>query len=264
MLRSGECETALAGAVNILLDHERFKNFGAAKMLSPDGRCYTFDDRANGYVRSEGCGVVILKRLDDAIRDGDRIRAVIRGSAVNQDGKSNGLTAPNGPAQQDVIQRAMLQASVEPQEIDYIEANGTGTALGDPIEVGALAAVFSGDRATPLLLGSVKTNIGHTEAAAGIANLIKVILALEHEMIPQTLHFTRANPNMIPLESIPARVVSENVEWKRSDDHCRMAGISSFGFSGTNAHMIVEEAPKTQRRASNRTGEKEGRVLGEQ
>src|SRR3989338_4265598 len=200
-----ECDMAMAAGINLVLNPDTNISLSKAKMLSPDGRCYTFDDRANGYVRSEGCGVVILKRLDDAIRDGDRIRAVIRGSAVNQDGKSNGLTAPNGPAQQDVIQRAMLQASVEPQEIDYIEAHGTGTALGDPIEVGALAAVFSGDRATPLLLGSVKTNIGHTEAAAGIANLIKVILALEHEMIPQTLHFTRANPNMIPLESIPAR-----------------------------------------------------------
>src|SRR3989338_4962734 len=206
-LRGRECDMALGCGVNIVVAPENQYFYRKAGMLAGDGRCKTFDAKADGMVRAEGCGVVILKRLEDAIRDGDHIRAVIRGSAVNQDGKSNGLTAPNGPAQQDVIQRAMTQASIEPHEIDYIEAHGTGTALGDPIEVGALAAVFSGERSQPLMLGSVKTNIGHTEAAAGIASLIKVIMALEHEMIPQSLHFTRPNPNMIPLETIPAQVV---------------------------------------------------------
>ena len=208
-------------------------------MLAPDGKCKTFDAAADGYVRGEGCGVVVVKRLEDAIRDGDRIRAVIRGSAVNQDGASGGLTVPNGVAQQRVIAEALERAGVAAGDVGYLEAHGTGTSLGDPIEVQAAGAALGGgrDASRPLLIGSVKTNIGHLEAAAGIAGLIKVILSLEHEELPKHLNFQNPSPH-IPWDRLPVRVVDEAIPWAR-DGRPRIAGVSSFGFSGTNAHVIV-------------------------
>jgi acyl transferase domain-containing protein/acyl carrier protein len=243
-LRAGECDMALAGGVNILLSPASTIAACRARMLAPDGRCKTFDAAADGYVRGEGCGVIVLKRLSDALRDGDRIRAVIRGSAVNQDGASGGLTVPNGRAQQRVIADALRQAGLEPKEIDYLEAHGTGTSLGDPIEVQAAGAALGGGRDEPLWIGSVKTNIGHLEAASGMAGVIKVVLALEHELLPQHLHFQTPSPH-IPWAQLPVKVVSAAQPWQRNG-RPRRAGISSFGFSGTNAHVVVEEAPIAQ------------------
>ena len=190
-LRLGECDLALAGGANVLLTPATMITFSSAHMLAPDGRCKTFDAAADGYVRGEGCGVIVIKRLEDAIRDGDRIRAVIRGSAINQDGASGGLTVPNGVAQQRVIADALKRADLEPSDVGYLEAHGTGTSLGDPIEAQAAGAALGAGRepSQPLLIGSAKTNIGHLEAAAGIAGVIKVILSLEHETLPKHLHF---------------------------------------------------------------------------
>jgi thioester reductase-like protein len=242
-LRSGECDLALAGGVNVLLTPATMINFSRARMLAPDGRCKTFDAAADGYVRGEGCGVIVMKRLDDALRDGDRIRAVIRGSAVNQDGASGGLTVPNGRAQQRVIGDALKQAGLEPREVDYLEAHGTGTSLGDPIEAQAAASVFGAgrDKEHPLLIGSVKTNIGHLEAAAGIAGVIKVVLAMEHRTLPRHLHFQTPSPH-IPWDRLAVEVVRETRPWHANGKR-RTAGVSSFGFSGTNAHVLLEEAP---------------------
>src|SRR5262249_4843796 len=184
-LRSSECDLALAGGVNLILAPENTVYFCNVRAMAADGRCKTFDAAADGYVRGEGCGVVVLKRLSDAVADGDNIFALIRGSAINQDGRSNGLTAPNGLAQQAVIQEALADSRVEPAQVSYVEAHGTGTILGDPIEVRSLATVLSTDRSKDqcLAIGSVKTNVGHLEAAAGVAGLIKVVLALQHEEI---------------------------------------------------------------------------------
>ncbi|WP_438024961.1 SDR family NAD(P)-dependent oxidoreductase [Sorangium sp. So ce233] len=243
-LRNGECDYALAGGVNALLAPESYVAFCRLKALSPTGRCRTFSANADGYVRAEGCGVLLLKRLSDAQRDGDRVLAVIRGNAINQDGRSQGLTAPNGLAQEDVIRRALSQAAVEPTTVDVVECHGTGTALGDPIEVQALGAVYGhgrpGDR--PLVIGSVKTNLGHTEAAAGMAGLIKAVLSLQHAQVPRSLHFAAPSP-YIPWDTLPVRVAAQRVAWERRE-HPRRAGISSFGISGTNAHVILEEAPE--------------------
>ncbi len=242
-LRYGECDLALAGGVNLLISPGTMINFSRAHMLSPDGRCKTFDAAADGYVRGEGCGVVVIKRLEDAIRDGDRIRAVVRGSAVNQDGASGGLTVPNGIAQQRVIADALQHAGLTPGDIDYLEAHGTGTSLGDPIEIQAAGAAFAAGREAdrPLLIGSVKTNIGHLEAGAGVAGLIKVILSLEHQRLPKHLNFRNPSPH-VPWDRLPVKVVAESVPWERNG-RTRIAGISSFGFTGTNAHVIVAEAP---------------------
>ncbi len=240
-LRQKECEQAIAGGVNLMLSPIPTINFSKARMMAPDGRCKTFDAAADGYVRGEGCGAILLKRLSDAKASGDQIHAVIRGSAVNQDGRSGGFTAPNGPSQEAVIAKALDQAEIEPQEISYVEAHGTGTSLGDPIEVQALAKVLGKNREDKLYLGSVKTNIGHLESAAGIAGIIKVILSLQKEEIPAHLHFKNPNP-YIPWDSIPLEVVSQNRAWPRGDK-ARLAGVSSFGFAGTNAHIILEEAP---------------------
>ena len=211
-------------------------------MLAPDGRCKTFDASADGYVRSEGCGVVVLKRLSDAVRDGDSVLAVVRGSAVNQDGPSSGQTVPNGPAQQAVIRPALAAARLEPSDIDYIEAHGTGTALGDPIELGALHQVF-GERngSAPLVVGSVKTNLGHLESAAGIAGLIKAVLAVQHGYIPPHLHFTTLTPNAVEGAS-RFTIAADGMSWP-AVGRPRRAGVSSFGVSGTNAHVVVEQAP---------------------
>ena len=243
-LRLGECDLALAGGANVLLTPATMITFSSAHMLAPDGRCKTFDAAADGYVRGEGCGIIVIKRLEDAIRDGDRIRAVIRGSAINQDGASGGLTVPNGVAQQRVIADALKRADVEPSDVEYLEAHGTGTSLGDPIEAQAAGAALGAGREPdrPLLMGSVKTNIGHLEAAAGIAGVIKVILSLENGLLPQHLHFRNPSPH-IPWDRLAVQVVKEATVWERNG-RPRIAGISSFGFAGTNAHVILEEAPE--------------------
>lgn len=242
-LRSGDCDLVLAGGVNVLLSPASLIAASRARMLSPDGRCKTFDAAADGYVRSEGCGILVLKRLSDAVRDGDRIQAVIRGSAVNQDGASSGLTVPNGGAQQRLIAAALARAHVAGSDVDYLEAHGTGTSLGDPIEVQAAAAAYGADRDPnhPLLMGSVKTNIGHLESAAGVAGLIKIVLSLQHQTLPRNLHFENPSPH-IPWNSLPVRVVDEATPW-HANGRPRRAGVSSFGFTGTNAHVLIEEAP---------------------
>lgn len=242
-LRSGESDLAIGGGVNLLLDPTVSINHSRALMLAPDGRCKAFAAEADGFVRSEGCGLVLLKRLSDAMRDGDRIMAVIRGSAVNQDGRTSGLTVPNGPAQERVIRRALDQAGLVPEQIDYIEAHGTGTALGDPIEAGALDAVFGAkDRDRPLIIGSVKSNIGHLESAAGVAGLQKVVLSLNNGTIPASLHSANRNPN-IDWARVGLRLPEGTEAWPASHP-ARRAGVSSFGFGGTNAHLVVEQAPE--------------------
>ncbi len=240
-LRAGESSLALVGGVNLLLAPDLTTTFARAGMLAPDGRCKTFDATADGYVRGEGCGVVVLKRLADARRDGDRVLAVIRGSAINQDGRSNGLTAPNGPAQQAVVRAALQDAGVAPAAVGCVEAHGTGTSLGDPIEANALRDVLLEGRgaAQPCWLGSVKTNLGHLEAAAGIAGLIKLVLALRHETIPPHLHLRSLNP-LIQFAGTPLAIATAATSWRGPG---RVAGVSSFGFGGTNAHVIVGEAP---------------------
>ena len=250
-LQNQESNLCLVGGVNLILSPETTIVFSQARMMAPDSRCKTFDASADGYVRSEGCGMVVLKRLRDAIEDGDRVLAVIKGSAVNQDGLSNGLTAPNGPAQQAVIRQALENAQVEPAQISYIEAHGTGTELGDPIEVKSLKAVLGEKRSLDQTcwLGSVKTNIGHLEAAAGMAGLIKVVLCLQHQEIPPNLHFKTLNP-YISLAETPFAIPTQPQPWQIKPNssgengvELRLAGISSFGFGGTNAHVIVSEAP---------------------
>jgi acyl transferase domain-containing protein/SAM-dependent methyltransferase len=242
-LRQRESRLALAGGVATILLPELTINFSQARMLSPDGRCKTFDAAADGYVRGEGCGIVLLKRLSDALADGDRIMAVIRGSAVNQDGRSSGLTVPNGVAQEAVIAAALEDARLAPGDIDYVEAHGTGTSLGDPIEALAIARALGKERdaTQPVLVGSVKTNIGHLEAAAGVAGLIKVVLTLEHGEIPPSLHFRTPNPH-IDWTALPLQVVTEPTSWPERD-RPRRASVSSFGFSGTNSHVVLEAAP---------------------
>ena len=242
-LRQRECNLALAGGVSLLLSPELSIIFSQAKMLSPDGRCKTFDASANGYVRGEGCGIIVLKRLSDALANGDPILAVIRGTAVNQDGPSGGLTVPNGPSQVAVIRQALANGAVDPASISYIEAHGTGTSLGDPIEVGALGKVFGKNHSVeqPVIIGSAKTNIGHLEVAAGIAGLMKVVLQLQQQKIAPSLHFKQPNP-YINWSQLPLQVSTQLTPWQ-THGQTRMAGVSSFGFSGTNAHIILEEAP---------------------
>jgi amino acid adenylation domain-containing protein len=241
-LRAGECRMALAAGVNVLLSPEWFVVLSRARMLAADGRCKTFDAAADGYGRSEGCGVVVLKRLSDAVAHGDRVLALLTGSAVNQDGRSGGITVPNGAAQQDVLRRALHAASTASGRVSYVEAHGTGTPLGDPIELRALGSVLTHrDRERPLLVGSVKTNVGHLEPAAGIAGLIKVVLSLEHEEIPAHLHLNEVNPE-IALDELGVAIPTGATPW-RAGDEPRIAGVSSFGASGTNAHVVVQEAP---------------------
>lgn len=244
-LRRGEINMAMAGGIALHIGPAGFIAFSKTGMLSHNGKCCTFDDRADGYVRGEGCGLVVLKRLADAIRDGDPIMAVIRGSAVNQDGASGGLTVPNGPAQEEVIRQALASGTVDPADVDYVEAHGTGTALGDPIEVGALQGVYGSaeGRKSPLLIGSVKTNIGHLEGAAGVAGLIKLVLSLQNKHIPPHLNFKKPNSH-IPWSDINIKVRPEGLEWQ-ANGKPRIGAVSSFGFSGTNAHIVVEEAPQT-------------------
>lgn len=240
-LRSHESDAALAGGVNLILSPDTSIIAANASMLSQRGKCSSFDAHADGYVRAEGCGMLMLKRLSDAEKAGDTIYAVIKGSAVNQDGKSAGLTVPNEQAQVALITSALKQAGIQSECVDYIETHGSGTPLGDPIEIAALAAVFK-DRKNPLFIGSVKTNVGHMESSAGIAGLIKVILSLQNQCLPKHLHFDTPNPH-IPWNDIAIQVVKQNREWVNATKP-RVAGISSFGFSGTNAHIILEEGPK--------------------
>jgi amino acid adenylation domain-containing protein/non-ribosomal peptide synthase protein (TIGR01720 family) len=241
-LRMGECDMALAGGVNLILSPELTLAFSKAQMMAADGRCKTFDASADGYVRGEGCGIVVLKLLSDALRDGDSVVAVVKGSAVNQDGRSNGLTAPHGPAQQAVVRQAMEDAGVTANQISYVEAHGTGTALGDPIEVQSLWEVLKENRLpeNQCAIGSVKTNIGHLEAAAGIAGLMKAALCLQHRRLTPHLHLNRINPR-IPLENM-ALVIPTSLQPWTTTNGSRIAGVSSFGFGGTNAHVILEEA----------------------
>jgi acyl transferase domain-containing protein/acyl carrier protein len=245
-LRGRESDMALAGGVNLILSPASMFLLGRTQALSPDGRCKAFDARANGFARGEGCGMLVLKRLSDAERDGDRIWAVIRGSAINQDGRSTGLTAPNVLSQQALLRKALETARVKPEQLGYIEAHGTGTSLGDPIEMEALKAVLGQPRAdgSVCAIGSVKTNLGHLEAAAGVAGLIKVVLALQHEAIPRHLHFQALNPR-ISLDGTPFKIAASGLPWKAGAAP-RFAGVSSFGMSGTNAHIILEEAPRAQ------------------
>lgn len=240
-LRNGECRMALAGGVNLILGPTVFVSLSRARMLAPDGRCKAFAASADGFSRAEGCGMLVLKRLSDARADGDRVLAVVRGSFVNQDGASSSLTAPNGPAQEAVIREALTRAGVKPDDVSLLEAHGTGTQLGDPIEAIALGAVFGGARApgNPLMLGSVKANIGHAEAAAGVLGVIKVVQALRHCAIPAHLHFDAPSPH-IPWATLPFRVPTTLTPW--NPPGLRLAGVSSFGFSGTNAHIVLEEA----------------------
>ncbi|HVU25844.1 MAG TPA: SDR family NAD(P)-dependent oxidoreductase, partial [Opitutus sp.] len=242
-LRAGECETALAGGVNLILSPLGSIALSQGRVLSSDGKAKTFDATADGMVRGEGCGLLVLKKLSAAQRDGDRIVAVVRGSGVNQDGPSSGLTVPNGPAQEALLRRVLETARVQPAAVDYIEAHGTGTALGDPIEVGALGAVYGANRGAdhPLWLGSVKTNLGHLESAAGIAGVIKAVLALHHEAIPPHLHFTQPSPH-IDWAGLPVRIPTTLQPWRRGA-RARLAAVSAFGFSGTNAHVLLEETP---------------------
>ncbi|MBF0210333.1 MAG: type I polyketide synthase [Desulfamplus sp.] len=240
-LRDRESNMAIVGGVNLIMAPEVSISFSKAHLMAPDGRSKTFDAEADGYVRGEGCGVVCLKRLSQAIKDGDHIWALIRGSAVNHDGPSGGLTVPSAPAQEAVIRQALNMAGLKPEDIDYIEAHGTGTSLGDPIEVGALSRIFKNPRNEPLLVGSIKTNIGHLEAAAGMASLCKVVLGLQNEMIPAQLYFNTPNPK-INWASIPIKVASDHVQWSKGEK-IRFAGLSGFSFGGTNAHIIVSEPP---------------------
>lgn len=240
-LRRGECDLAIVGGVNLILSDYGTVSLARAGMLSADGVCRAFDAGANGFVRGEGCGVVVLKPLAAALAAGDRVWAVVRGSAINQDGRSNGLTAPSGPAQQAVVRSALAAGSVDPETIGYVEAHGTGTELGDPTELGALAAVF-GERTAPLLVGSVKTNLGHLEAAAGIAGFIKTCLALHHGVLPASLNFDRPSRHF-DWKSTPLEVVAQSSAWPQHAGRPRRAGVSSFGFGGANAHVVLEEAP---------------------
>ncbi len=238
-LQRQEADLALAGGVHAILSGRLLELRANAGMLAPDGRCKTFDAAANGYVRGEGCGILVLKRLSDAEADGDRIWAVVRGAALNQDGASPGLTVPSGPAQQQVIVDALARADVEPGAVDYVEAHGTGTPVGDPIEAEATGTAYSAGRDRPLLIGSVKTNLGHLEAAAGSAALIKVALAMKHGVIPRHLNYREPNP-AIPWERLPLQVTAEPTEWPLDGGRAPLAGISGFGWSGTNAHVVLE------------------------
>lgn len=241
-LRSKECNLALAGGVGLNLVPDTSIALSKSRMLNPNGRCQTFDAEANGFVKGEGCGVVVLKRLSDAIANKDNILAVIRGSAVNHNGRSSSLIAPNGLSQQAVIRQALENSGVDAAQVDYVEVQGTGTSVGEPIEVAALSAVYGKNRPSdqPLVIGSVKTNIGHLEPASGVAGLMKVVLSLQHGEIPPHLHFQQPNPYINWQESI--KVPTQRMPW-RVGEKSRLAGISGFGFCGTNAHVILEEAP---------------------
>ena len=241
-VRRGEARMALAGGVNAILMPDFSVAFSQLGVLSPDGRCQTFDARANGYVRSEGAGMVLIRPLSDALADGDLIYAVIRATGLNQDGRTPGLTVPSREAQEALVRDVCRKAGVDPAAIQYVEAHGTGTPVGDPIEANALGAVLGRGRPAdrPCWIGSVKTNIGHLEAAAGIASLIKVALSLHHRQIPAHLHFHDPNP-AIDFAALGLRVPTGTIDWPAGPP--RLAGINGFGYGGANAHVVVGEAP---------------------
>ena len=241
-LQQGKADLAIAGGVQAILNGRIYELRADSMMLSPDGQCKAFDASANGYVRGEGCGVVVLKRLSEAEADGDRIWAVIRGAAVNHGGASVGLTVPNTPALEEVMETALSDAGISPLEMDYLEAHGTGTSVGDPIEIDAVAAVYGKDRPAdlPLLIGSVKTNIGHLESAAGVAGVIKAALVLNRGVIPKHLHFHDPNPSL-DWDRLPLQVTSAMMDLPHRPGRPRLAGVNSFGISGTNAHIVMEE-----------------------
>lgn len=246
-LNRHECDVAIAGGVNLIVSPDRCVGFSKMQMLASDGHCKTFDKSADGFVRGEGCGVVVLKRLSDAITQNDRIYAVIKATAVNQDGESAGITAPNGKSQEKLIARVLKKADVKSESIGFIETHGTGTKLGDPIEVNAILNTYGRNRnsTNPLFLGSIKTNVGHLEGAAGIAGLIKLALCIHYNKIPANLHFNELNPH-ITLDPSSIIIPTETREWSRHQDKPLTGATSSFGFSGTNAHAILQEAPAQQ------------------
>src|SRR4051812_13613365 len=240
-IRAGRGDIALAGGVTVMITPGGFIGFSQASMLSPDGRCAAFDASANGFVRGEGAGMVLLKRLSQAIADGDPIQGVIVGTSMNQDGHTNGISLPSAEAQSRLIQDACRDASVSPAQIGFVEAHGTGTAVGDPIEAHALAEALCQDRSTPLPIGSVKTNLGHLETAAGVAGLVKAMLVLQHREIPASLHFTSPSPH-IDFEKLKLRVPTAIEPFPETDGE-RLVGVNSFGFGGANAHVILAEPP---------------------
>ncbi|MYE48146.1 MAG: SDR family NAD(P)-dependent oxidoreductase [Gammaproteobacteria bacterium] len=262
-LQQGKADLAIAGGVQAILNGRIYELRADAMMLSPEGQCKTFDASADGYVRGEGCGVVVLKRLSEAEADGDRIWAVIRGSAVNHGGASVGLTVPNTPALERVIEEALSQAGVQALEVDYLEAHGTGTTVGDPIEIDAVAETYGRARKTdnPLLIGSVKTNVGHLESAAGVAGLIKAVLVVNQGVIPKHLHLRDPNPR-VDWDSLPLKITTEMLDWPGNGSRPRLAGVNSFGISGTNAHLVVEEhrGPDGQDEATRRIADVAGRA----
>ncbi len=246
-LHAGECTTAVAGGVQLLLTPEITIGFSKASMLSPDGKCHAFDAAANGYVRGEGAGVLLLKPLRAALDAGDPIYAIIRATAINQDGHTVGMSVPSAAAQQTMIQEALLKAGIAARDVQYVEAHGTGTPIGDPIEARALGSVMSQGRGENewCAIGSVKTNIGHLEAASGVAGLIKAALSLRHRRIPPSLHFHQPN-RAIDFHAHRLRVVTKLETWPASD-HPPIAGINSFGFGGANAHVVLQAPPQESR-----------------